>query len=318
MDPLGDTLITHQIQTVCEISIKPYPNWQFWCIANLDPELGNGLVWTRTQTRSDGPESLLSFPVCPPHPRCHHCHCHCLDASFNRLQLQNLPSSDHHHPRRLSLPHSVVERPGSHLACTSSIFAGQSLHWDHRYLTRTSACWWLSLSQSRLSADWSDWLDPPRHGGCPTSNCSFGLGLCQTFAPYMCAGTPPLPKRRTPCSYGAATSGGIVKCGELWLDQEWLHHKTGPMPCHAWRCKQCISIRVHRCVVIWIIEYDPDLTTGVDLYPMSASLPYRSLTCPAALWWIALSWNGIYIQSVSIMIQVHVAEGSAETKYRLG
>jgi len=87
---------------------------------------------------------------------------------------------------------------------------------------------------------------------------------------------PTTPKKANSCSCGAATSVGIVKSGESWLDQERLYHERGPMPSHHLRCKHCTSVWVHGCVPRWMPLYGPDPTTGVDLWPMSASLPATS------------------------------------------
>ena len=43
--------------------MEPYPSWQFGYIDDLDPQFGNRLVWTRTQTQSDSPELLLTLNV---------------------------------------------------------------------------------------------------------------------------------------------------------------------------------------------------------------------------------------------------------------
>ena len=43
--------------------MEPYPRRQFGFIENPDRQFGNGLVWTRTRTRSDGPEPLLTLVV---------------------------------------------------------------------------------------------------------------------------------------------------------------------------------------------------------------------------------------------------------------
>jgi hypothetical protein len=61
MDPLGGLLTTRPIQTGWEISIEPYPNWQFGCVDNPDNQFGNSSVLARTRTRSDGPEPLLTL-----------------------------------------------------------------------------------------------------------------------------------------------------------------------------------------------------------------------------------------------------------------
>jgi len=61
MDPLGDPLTTRPIQTGGKFTIEPYPIWQWGFIYNLDRQFGNSLGWTRTRTRSDGPEPLLTL-----------------------------------------------------------------------------------------------------------------------------------------------------------------------------------------------------------------------------------------------------------------
>jgi len=61
MDPLYNTLGTHPIQTGREMSIEPYPNRQFGFIENPDGQSGSGSVPTRTRTRSDGPDPLLTL-----------------------------------------------------------------------------------------------------------------------------------------------------------------------------------------------------------------------------------------------------------------
>jgi hypothetical protein len=61
MDPLGDPLTTCPIQTGWEISSKPDLNRRSGCIDNTDRQFGNGSLQTRTRTRSDGPEPLLSL-----------------------------------------------------------------------------------------------------------------------------------------------------------------------------------------------------------------------------------------------------------------
>ena len=60
MDPLCDPLTTRQIQTGREICIEPYPNGRFGCVDNPDRQFGNRSVLIRTQTRSDGPELLIT------------------------------------------------------------------------------------------------------------------------------------------------------------------------------------------------------------------------------------------------------------------
>jgi hypothetical protein len=61
MDPLGDQLTTRPIQTGWEFTMELYPSGQFGFIDDLDRQLGNGSVWTRTRTRSDGPEPFLTL-----------------------------------------------------------------------------------------------------------------------------------------------------------------------------------------------------------------------------------------------------------------
>jgi hypothetical protein len=60
MDPLYNPQRTYRIQTGREMSIEPYPNWQFVFVDNPDRKSGCGSVPTRTRTRSDGPELLLT------------------------------------------------------------------------------------------------------------------------------------------------------------------------------------------------------------------------------------------------------------------
>ena len=61
MDPLGDPLTTRPIQTGWEFTMEPYPSRQFKFIDDPDRQFGNGSVWTRTRTQSDGPEPLLTL-----------------------------------------------------------------------------------------------------------------------------------------------------------------------------------------------------------------------------------------------------------------
>jgi len=61
MDPLCDPLKTRPIQTGWEFTMEPYPSGQFGFIDDPDGQFGNGSVWTRTWTRSDGPEPLLTL-----------------------------------------------------------------------------------------------------------------------------------------------------------------------------------------------------------------------------------------------------------------
>jgi len=53
MDPLDNLLTTLPLRTNGEISLAPYPNFQFRIIANLDWQFGNISVPTQTGTRSD-------------------------------------------------------------------------------------------------------------------------------------------------------------------------------------------------------------------------------------------------------------------------
>ena len=61
MDPLCDPLTTRPIQTGWEFTMEPYSSGQFGFIDDPERQFGNGSVWTRTQTRSDGPEPLLTL-----------------------------------------------------------------------------------------------------------------------------------------------------------------------------------------------------------------------------------------------------------------
>jgi len=63
MDPLGDPLTTHPIQTGWEFTIEPYPNWRFGFIDNPDRPCGNYSVWTCTRTRSDSPGPLVTLYI---------------------------------------------------------------------------------------------------------------------------------------------------------------------------------------------------------------------------------------------------------------
>jgi hypothetical protein len=66
MDPLCDPLTTRPIQMGWEFTMEPYPSGQFGFIDDPDRQFGNGSVWTRTRTRSDGPEPLLTLIWAPP------------------------------------------------------------------------------------------------------------------------------------------------------------------------------------------------------------------------------------------------------------
>jgi hypothetical protein len=63
MDPLDDPLSTHPIQTGWEFTMEPYLSGQFGLIDDSDCQFGNCSVWTRTQTRSDRLEPLLTLPT---------------------------------------------------------------------------------------------------------------------------------------------------------------------------------------------------------------------------------------------------------------
>ena len=47
--------------------MEPYPSGQFGFIDDPDRQFGNGSVWTRTRTRSDGPEPLLTLVMAELH-----------------------------------------------------------------------------------------------------------------------------------------------------------------------------------------------------------------------------------------------------------
>jgi hypothetical protein len=61
MNPLCDPLPTRPIHTGWEFTMEPYPSGQFGFIDDPDRQFGNGSVWTRTWTRSDGLEPLLTL-----------------------------------------------------------------------------------------------------------------------------------------------------------------------------------------------------------------------------------------------------------------
>jgi len=65
MDPLGDPLTTHPVETGWEFTMELYLSGQFGLIDDPDRHFGNGSVWTRTRTRtrSDGPEPLLTLDM---------------------------------------------------------------------------------------------------------------------------------------------------------------------------------------------------------------------------------------------------------------
>jgi len=59
MDPLGNPLTTCTIQMSWVFTTELYPSGQFGFIDDPDHQFGNGSVWTRTQTISEGPEPFL-------------------------------------------------------------------------------------------------------------------------------------------------------------------------------------------------------------------------------------------------------------------
>jgi hypothetical protein len=63
MDLLGDLLTTRPIQTGWEFTKEPYLSGQYGLIDNLDRQIGNSSVSTRTGTRSSCPETLLTLPI---------------------------------------------------------------------------------------------------------------------------------------------------------------------------------------------------------------------------------------------------------------
>ena len=63
MDPLGDPLTTHPIQTGWVFTMEPYPSGRCRFINALDRQCGHGSVWTWTRTQSDGPDLLLTLVV---------------------------------------------------------------------------------------------------------------------------------------------------------------------------------------------------------------------------------------------------------------
>jgi len=60
MDPLNNMLGSRPIQMGREMSIEPYPNWQFGFHDDPDRQSDCGSVLTRTRTRSDRLELLLT------------------------------------------------------------------------------------------------------------------------------------------------------------------------------------------------------------------------------------------------------------------
>jgi len=149
-----------------------------------------------------------------------------------------------------------------------SIFALRSAQ---QYQEKRSPC--IRPPTSWLAADQRYQLDPWIQGGCPTYNWSFGRGFCQTFAPYMSGRPPTTPAEVNSCSWSPATSAGMVKTGELWLDHERFYHWRGPMPSHPWCRKHCMSVWLNGGVPRWILWFGSDPMTDVDLYLISAFLP---------------------------------------------
>jgi len=133
-------------------------------------------------------------------------------------------------------------------------------------------------------------LIPEGTGIVPPPILHLVAGLVKHLPHIWAESRPPLPEKANSCSCSAATSAGIVKSGESWLDQDRFYHKRSPMPSHPWCRKHCISVWVHRCVPRWIPIYGADPMTGVDLQPMSASLPSSSpflCCCPLVpLLWV--------------------------------
>jgi hypothetical protein len=61
MDPQGDPLTSRRIQMGRGCTLEPYRSGQFRFIDDPEGQFDNGSVWTRTRTRSDGPEPLLTL-----------------------------------------------------------------------------------------------------------------------------------------------------------------------------------------------------------------------------------------------------------------
>jgi hypothetical protein len=61
MDQLDNTLTTRPIETGWETSLEAYLNCWFEAIDDLDRQFGHCSVPSRTLTRSDGPEPLLTL-----------------------------------------------------------------------------------------------------------------------------------------------------------------------------------------------------------------------------------------------------------------
>jgi len=60
MEPLGDLLTTHPIQTVWEITIERYLSWRFGIIDHPDSQFGNPSLSTWTWTRPHVADPLLT------------------------------------------------------------------------------------------------------------------------------------------------------------------------------------------------------------------------------------------------------------------
>jgi len=63
MDLLGNPLTTRPSQTARKYTVEPYPSWRVTYIHHRDCQFGNGLVSTRSRTRSDGPEPVLTIVI---------------------------------------------------------------------------------------------------------------------------------------------------------------------------------------------------------------------------------------------------------------
>jgi hypothetical protein len=61
MDPLGDQMTIQPIQTISAFTIELYMSGWFKFIYDQDRQFGNVSVWTRTRTRSAGPEQLATL-----------------------------------------------------------------------------------------------------------------------------------------------------------------------------------------------------------------------------------------------------------------
>jgi len=65
MNPLYNPLKTSPTQAGREMSMELYPNRHFGLSDNPDRQSGSGSVPTRTRTRSDGPDPLLTLAMRP-------------------------------------------------------------------------------------------------------------------------------------------------------------------------------------------------------------------------------------------------------------